>query len=470
MPSSAATGRRDLAILGAILLLAAALRSYGLGTFPFEQDELYTIRDATDLGATASGPGIGSRPLYYLLQHLLFTVLPANELGTRIPAALFGLAGIAATWLLGTSLAGPRAGAVAAFATAISPWHIYASQFARYWTLVYLLAGLGLAALVRAHSTDRRRDWGFALVAFWAGAITHPTFVFPFFGALIAFFTVDASGRLRRPWPSRTALRSFVVPLIVLVPATLMATKALWPGGRIAVGTGRGLSATLGAILGMVQWLSLETVALATGLALLAVARDEDRRWGAMVLAGATSTAVLLIAAGSRVEVYADYGMAMLPLLFAGIGVGVERIVAGRNDASRGTALFTLVLAAAAAPGTLSHLSDGTRFEYRPAFARIAAEPAAPTLAWPLIVARHYGASLEPVELEGTVAQLDRAAADGPFRVVLSRARNGARVARWDSLEWLDANCRVTLRTGRPRYDYRSYQVELWECPGRSPP
>src|SRR5205823_6641039 len=247
----------------ALVALALLLRLRGLITFPLEQDELYTVQEATQLFRTTLKPGISGRPLYYLLEHVLLAAGPATPLLLRLPPLLFGLAGVWATWRLGARLFGVTAGWVAGLLVAISPWHLYMSGFARYWSLVYLLVTLLFLCLAVAASTDRSRDYAGAAATGILGSLTHPTFLFAGLGA---------------------ALR--------LLPA-------------------------------MVQW-TTPTVCAAGGMgALLLLALRERpawRRFGAMALVGIASTTVLLFVLATRTDVYADYGIAMLPLVFVASG------------------------------------------------------------------------------------------------------------------------------------------------------
>ena len=76
-----------------------------------------------------------------MMQHLLLKVIPPTALTLRLPAFLFGVLGVWATWRLARRAFGTTAGLVAAALVALSPWHLYASQFARYWTLVGIVNG-----------------------------------------------------------------------------------------------------------------------------------------------------------------------------------------------------------------------------------------------------------------------------------------------------------------------------------------
>lgn len=459
-----------------LLVAGAALRLSGLDSMPFEQDELYTLRDARDLGATAGGaPGIAGRPLYYLLQHALLEVMPPTPFLLRLPAVIFGLLGIWALYQLVRRRFGSGAGLAAAALVALSPWHLYMSQFARYWSLVFLWATAAFLLLPRAMDSDRKRHYVAALAVVVGGLLTHPTFVFPFIGFVPALHLVDREGRVGIRLPSRNAWVALWGPLLAFV-ATAYALLSL-TGEQDALQNwgGRGFGATLRLIPAMVQWADPVFVTVAVlGMLLLVTTPGPDRRWGLAALAGAAAAALLLFVASFRTDVYADYGTSALPLLFMSAAAGLSRIDRSA-ELRRGTVLMggTLVVLVAMLPGTVSHLIDGTRFDFRAAFQTVAAsDPDALVVGGPAILARYYAAELETREMPGRVETLDRWASEEPggFWLITSHRRRGMLAPSEAFQAWVDGNCRVVDRIGRTRLDFRSYRLEVARCTATSGP
>lgn len=466
-PARGSDLRASLVVLGIALLL----RLIGFREWIIAEDELYTLRDAFDLGANASGPGVSARPLYYLIQHILLQLLPPTALWIRLPALVFGLAGVWMTFLLGRRVFGTPAGTIAALLVAVSPWHIYSSQYARYWTLVYAAAAASLFLIARAIDGDDARHWLAAAVAISIGTVTHPTYVFPMVGAVLALHLVTRDGKFAWQWPSRHAVLFGWGPAVLIAGAVLVAVRLLAPVGIYGNGAGRGIATTLRIIPGMAQWLGVEVAFVAAFGAVAMLFTARDRRWGAAAVLGCGSTLVLLLVSGIGNDVYADYGMAMLPLVFV-TAAGVVVRLGAMAGSSRPAVVIgaTAVLVVSALPGTVSHLSDGTRFDYRPALARVAASAEArPLLGWPLIQSRHYAPGLEIREFEGTAAQLKGMNLEEGFWVIGSFARYGLFPEDGTARPWLDMHCRVELRTERPRVDYRVYRTELFWCSGGAP-
>jgi uncharacterized membrane protein len=151
------------------ILLAAALRFYGIGDQSFWYDEAYTVdlvgRSFGDMLAaipeTESTP-----PLYYLLAWPWAQVFGDSEAGLRSLSALIGTAAVPVAYLAARDLFDSRrAGAIAAFLVAVNPYFVWYSQEARSYSLLVLTTALSLLFLARALRDPTRRS-----LALWAGA------------------------------------------------------------------------------------------------------------------------------------------------------------------------------------------------------------------------------------------------------------------------------------------------------------
>jgi 4-amino-4-deoxy-L-arabinose transferase-like glycosyltransferase len=468
-PPSAAALRTAVV---AIVLVGAALRLAGLTTFPYEQDELYTRHEATYLFESRLRPGIEARPLYYLVQHALLLVAPAGPLALRVLPFLCGVLGIWITWRLGRRAFGTAAGLLAATFVAVNPWHLHASGFARYYAALYVLAAAAFLLLPRAYDGERPRDYIAALAVLVAGTLTHPSFVVPMIGVVVALTVVDRDGRVAWRWPSARGWRLLWGPYAAFLVVAYLALRLAAPEGALQNWGGRGTAATLRLVPAMVQWMTPVMFAAAAAGAALALAHPADgwRRHGAITLVGGLSTVGLLLLASTRTDVYADYGMALLPLVFVAAGGLFQWVVAPLGArAVPWLAAAAIVLVAGVAPSTVSHLRDGTRFDYRPAFAHIrAAAPTVAVLTEPIALQREYAPELRAYALRARTAYLDSALArERDLWVVTAVQRYGIVGDDGGALRrWLIEHCRLSATHERPRLDYRTYRVDLYRCGG----
>lgn len=454
------------------MLLATAARVWAAARLPFEQDELYTMDEATNLFHTRLLPGIQARPVFFLVEHLFVKYGYDNALALRALPLVFGAAGMIAIWFLAKSVLGRTGGAVAVALVAISPWHMYASAFARYYSLIFLLATLGYWLIPRAYDSDRPRDYLYALLPLLLGAWTHPSFVFPMAGAALAITLADREGHIRWKWPTRNAWTYLWGPLVLVSLAGLVAIRLLRPATNVANGGDRGLLAALRLVPAMVDWTTLVVAAAGIIGAIAMLGSPTRRRFALMALLGVMASVLALVALSFVTAIYADYGMAALPLVLvsaAGLVQWLADMAPERSQPRVAWAVATL-LVAGALPSALSYLSDGTRFDYRGAFARIERDaPSTPVLTWPIALQRYYAPRLHGIELPGAAPALDSALARaGDLWAVISVKRYGI-VAddRGVVAHWLDANCRPVEQFQRPRLDYRMYRVDLWRCTRR---
>jgi mannosyltransferase len=156
--------------LGGIVALAAVLRVVAIGEQSFWFDEYVTTTIVTqNLGGILDTVEFVERtpPLYYFLAHVWYLGFGDGEVALRSLSALCGVATVPAVFAATRSLAGERAGLIAAALTAASPLLVWYSQEARAYSLLVLLSALSLLFLTRAlRDPDKRWPvWGWAAAA-----------------------------------------------------------------------------------------------------------------------------------------------------------------------------------------------------------------------------------------------------------------------------------------------------------------
>lgn len=201
------TFERDLLVLGAILLLATAVRFIGIATrggFDGDQghDALTLLRFVRDgvfplLGPPTSIGNIHHGAFYYLL------LAPAAFISNADPTvivswiAAIGVAAVAATWWFARSVGGRVTAAIAGVLMAVSPAAIEESTFIWNPNPIPLFAALAFGCAWRAHATGSVRWWVPALAAGGMVVQLHVLGIV-FMPALLALAASDAVRARRR--------------------------------------------------------------------------------------------------------------------------------------------------------------------------------------------------------------------------------------------------------------------------------
>ncbi len=173
--------RHDLLWPGLILLLALGLRLPGLNG-PLWYDEILTLETHLRL------PWSGMLQGYDMNHHYLFNLLAKGSISLfgdaawaiRLPALLFGLAGIWALWVLARDVADAHTAHVVALLLALSYHHIWFSQNARGYTGLAFFATLGMIFWLRGLAAPKWRTWIAYAVVLALAIFTHLTGAFLF--------------------------------------------------------------------------------------------------------------------------------------------------------------------------------------------------------------------------------------------------------------------------------------------------
>ncbi len=327
--AAAAARWRALAYPAALLglfLLALALRLLQLQALGgFDWDEVATVyiaaRPLPDLLAYVRGAPFEHPPLYYLLAHL-WLGLGSDETTLRTLSALLGALTVPLLGALGTRLAGPRVGLLAAALLTVAPAHVFYSRDARMYALLVLLATLSLYALARARQGGRGGWWLVWALSALAALATHYYAAFLIGGelllalwarrqdprarlaiAIVALGAVLAlagwwalapglrhslSGLRLQPLPLPEAAESLARALVGTIAGPLPDES---PASELALAVVGTLAALAGAVLGGWRWSRVGWIGLLAGLvpllglvALMLVGRDLAVRFLLMLL------------------------------------------------------------------------------------------------------------------------------------------------------------------------------------------
>ena len=145
--------------LAGLLALAATLRVHGLSS-QLWLDEMDAVMESIRRPAAhivTAWPAATSHVFFDLCSHACLRALGESPLAVRLPAALFGVAGVAAVALLTAPVLGNRVALAASALLAVSYHHVFYSQNARGYTALLFFALLAARSFLRLRTGSARR-------------------------------------------------------------------------------------------------------------------------------------------------------------------------------------------------------------------------------------------------------------------------------------------------------------------------
>lgn len=324
-PTRAAAGVHALGAAHWLALLAATavaawLRLANLGTWSLWIDEAHTWRDAT-----MPWEGLDAERKLYSFPFLLLRGLLSRGLiegdaySLRLPFATAGILTIPLVAMCGRRLVGAWAAVLAAWLCAVNPWHVYWSQNARGYVLVFLFAVVAANRAQAYVETLLARHVFTMMTAIGLATLCHPGG-----GLLVAGFVVFLVARRFRTLDGRTLVLLLLVASLALVALPLVSQ---WLPFQGFLRSKRDAS-----LLHVVQTIAyyfgpLVLLAAAGGIALGWRALGRDR---AVLLAAFWLVPFLvLVAVGSSVaKVTARYAICALPMILWLAGFACARCAA----------------------------------------------------------------------------------------------------------------------------------------------
>lgn len=367
----------DLVAVIFLAVLAGALRLWRLGDWGFYYDELYTvdhtlhIRWHTFYGLPIVDylhREIRHVPLTPLLMRVVFSVAGVSEGSARLVQAVFGIAAPPVFYLLFTHMSSRWLGVIGALLMAVSPWHIYHSQEARYYSVVFFFAGVAACAFYLGLERDSR-GWMFvSVLCLVLALLTHTAAVFVG-AALVAYPLALWLFRFERP----PGLRGRTLGWF-FVPCLLSAILLLPTLGYVLFGWGLGYAEPS---------YSASHIAFALGynfgpplllLAFCGAVESLRRRERLGLFASLLAAIPLLLLLAATFLLVSGMGprylVCALPAYFLLAASGGAHIVRPLCGASRWlSAGVAALLVSVQVPLLLSYYKDGDRADYRRAAA-----------------------------------------------------------------------------------------------------
>ncbi len=362
-PTTHQRGER-LALLG-WLLVAGLVRGLCLGEWSLWGDEAYSHIHAGELWTEEASPSLKVYPLFFVLEWLCLQFPGAHE---SLELSLRAVPALAGALAVGVLFAGSRRfldgltrHLLAALAT-FSPWLIYHSQFARFYSLLLLLSAVAAFQFYAAVQQNSRRLMIQSMIWFALAIATHPTAVL-LLGSCAAFALASKWRGCDLSWRTLSPLGVLFALGAVLALIKLQSVSET-VGFRFFM-QDAGADSVPALIQGIAYNLGLSISALAALGAWRLLGRDQSLAAFLWMGAGLPIALVLGLAA-IQVPVEQRYLIPVVPLLLVLAAMALAELVTLATQKLRVARWFVPVLALSPfAPAFASHYLDGNRHNLR---------------------------------------------------------------------------------------------------------
>lgn len=472
---------RPLVFAMAIAVLAAALRFYDLGVWPFSGDETASLHEEDVLFHSVRVPQDSQAyrlphliPVSYLALHISHVLFGRDEWGTRVVVALLGVFSVVLVyWLLNGSLSRTVA-TVTAVLVALLPQHVLHSQETRFYMVAAFFSFATLLAGARILGPRSVRYAVMAVCAAFAAALAHTLLVVLLPLVLLAVYFATCAQDQTVPRDTWIVFAVAGIGMALLFVLHILPLLKGWNGHET---WGYSVTHALLASVVMIGWpLALVSI---VGLALMVSERTPQGYYWAVCYLGWLGATVALPLV---IPYHAEY---VFPLVLGALVAAAYAIVVIYELLKKRAALAAYAWLGLSClcnlPALASHYVDGSRWNVRDAAAyvrknwvsgdRVAGDA--------LGLFRYYGAGCcEPAIpiAPGSISELTRLVADGGrLWIVLESTRSGLDP---DVQRWL-FDCAVhKLSVGGRRFDDAQFSVEVYlarppsgaECARQSQP
>ena len=339
---------RALVFAFAFVVIAAALRFFTLSSADIVNDEYFTALYYEERAQWLNNS------LIYRLVLLSLAAFGESEFALRLPSLIFGVGSIFLTYLLGAQLFSRAVGVLAAAILTFLPWHIWHSQYARYYAVVLFFVILMYVFVVRAVRRDSISGLCMAAVAAVLAVASHVTAVLIPFSCWLVCVVLYFFPSLREDFVSRRIVHigfwTGVVSIAVVSPFVI----------DIFIGWSSSAHGWVKypAQLVFQYYREIGAVGLVALLALL-VAIREKRHFAATYLIITMLTPLCLVMIGSLIaNMRADYAIGILAPMVIAAAFAINSVWRQSADGRVVATVLTILLVIDATPRLISHYTD----------------------------------------------------------------------------------------------------------------
>jgi mannosyltransferase len=276
-------------LLSGIVLLALVLRFYKLGEWSFWWDEMFTVRDAQNVFADF----LNASPITFVLTHYSIAIFGLSEWSARLGAALIGVITVPVLFFMVRKIFGINVALIASLLLAISPWHLYWSQNARFYAALLLLYSLTLFSFY-LWVEKREKKYLFLSAVFLAIAIWEKMSVLYIVPVIVLFLILSTGMPTKRKIKENLKYIAYFGIFLLILVALFARRLLLEPFLLFDLNLGWLNNNPFWIVSGVVYYIGVPTFIIATiGIGYLLV---KDRKAG--LLFGLSAYLPLILTAG----------------------------------------------------------------------------------------------------------------------------------------------------------------------------
>jgi 4-amino-4-deoxy-L-arabinose transferase-like glycosyltransferase len=461
--------RKDLAILVGLILFALVSRGYGLAQWDFVVDEYYTVYEAEQRYKSLTNPA------YYALVLGSFKLFGVTEWSARLPAMVLGVLAVPIFYLTWRNVLGRNVALIGALLIIFSSWHLWYSQYSRFYSGVFLFGSLSYFFYYRAIRLDSVRYLLWAMLANVVGFLFHATFILVPVSCAV-FSVIVLLWRQSRIQAHSARVAKMHVALVGA--AGLIAMPFLWDLGELWYRSEQLWGSSPSALALQITKYVQIPVALSAFFGVILFL--QKHRLEAIFFGIGAGVPILVLVIGSTfVAVRPDYIFYILPVVFLLAALLCEEVRLALAHYRIAAHALTLTLIVSMFPEMISHYTGRKSLDIRDtvAFVENVYQPGDRVLSF-VAGFDHYSQNKYPMARRpGNPYDNGKAWAQvlqpyvvgaGRLWIVLPATRNPLA----NGLEgWLRANASLAWRKYEKRYDYtvKGYQIFVAGTSSHSP-
>jgi len=375
----------------------------------------------------------------------------------------------------------------------VSGLHVFYSQFARYWSLVFLLSAVYPYALYVGVREGNRRVLAIGVMTAVLAVLAHPVSILLVGGPTIWLgLTYLRPRHLKHAWSHKTFRwgAALTVILVGVITARLLPILLNWisshdqnPGmGQFLLAPKRGPGIKQMVLLtAYVESLTLPVV-LGGAVGVYLLWRERDRTLGLFLASLAVFPLAFIALASVRTPVSTFYLLPTAPVFFMGAGIFLDRLFQvdwAMRPRWLVPATILAVFITAGAPTLVSQYRNGRRFDFRGVARWLEPRLSQGDVVFsdqPMVL-DHYlkGPPVQrlrrdPAPLREAVSDLPRSGgkalwivAPAPAHALRTNLKPGGLA------DWMYENCQMRNTVGAGRLDFRQQYLQVYRCPPAVP-